>query len=42
MSTGCVENAVHSRDGSNANWFGIIMRRALRSQEVCVWTTSHA
>ena len=39
MTTGCAENAIYLRDGSNAN-FEIIMR-APGSQEVCVQTVSH-
>lgn len=41
IAAGCSENAMHSGDGSNANWSGVIMRRALRSQEVCVDCEPH-
>ena len=30
MTPGYAENVIHSRDESNANWFGIIMRKALK------------
>jgi hypothetical protein len=36
MTTVCAENALHSRDESSANCFGIAVGRALRNQEMCV------
>lgn len=36
MTTGCAENALHSRDESSVNCFGITVRKALRNWR-CVY-----